>query len=279
MLAAVAVVLLAAVAFRDTTRPVLREVSVQVPGLSREVTLLHVSDLHGRTFGPDQRRLEALLGDRHFDAAVLTGDFQGDGASVSAPTRRLIEIASRHSNGVYLVHGNHEALDTEAVAKEMGVVDLSVRAEPATIAADAGRVALIGSFWLSRRPQLDEDALIAISHVPPTADDVRDTSNATRGVRLFLAGHTHGGQMRIPFVGAVWAPTAYSPFYENGSEGAARNEWFPEWHGRTIRGLFRMGDAWVNVSAGLGTMFVPVRLFDQAEMTVVHLVPEAAAVP
>ncbi len=279
MLTAVAVVLLAAVAFRDTTRPVLREVTVQVPGLSREVTLLHVSDLHGRTFGPDQRRLEALLGDRHFDAAVLTGDLQGDGASVSAPTRRLIEIASRHSDGVYLVHGNHEALDTEAVAKEMGVVDLSVRAEPATIAPDAGRVALIGSFWLPRLPRLDEDALIAVSHVPPTADDVRDTSNATRGVRLFLAGHTHGGQMRIPFVGAVWAPTAYSPFYENGSEEASRNEWFPEWHGRTIIGLFRMGDAWVNVSAGLGTMFVPVRLFDRAEMTVVHLVPGEPAVP
>ena len=239
-----------------------------------------MSDLHGRTFGPDQRRLEALLGDRHFDAAVLTGDLQGDGASVSAPTRRLIEIASRHSGGVYLVHGNHEALDTEAVAKEMGVVDLSVRAEPATIAADAGRVALIGSFWLSRRPQLDEDALIAISHVPPTADDVRDTSNATRGVRLFLAGLTHGGQMRIPFVGAVWAPTAIFAVLRERQRGsrpqrvvpasgtAARSAGSSGWE---MRGSTSRPD-WARCSS-------PYRLFDEAEMTVVHLVPEAAAVP
>ena len=275
---AVAAATLALVAWSDTTRPVLREITVPVPGLSREVTIVQASDVHGSLFGSAQQRVDALLGTRHFDAAVLTGDLESGDVRLSDATRALIRVLAAHSDAVFFVHGDHEASDNDVALSRLGVVNLSVQSQPATIAASAGRVGVMGEFWLLNGPKPPEtDALIALPHVPPSADEIEKTTGLTNAVRVFLAGHTHGGQARIPFVGAVWAPVPLSSLYVPSSRKAERIEWFPELQGRTIAGLYRVGDAWVNISAGLGAEHVPIRLFDPAELTIVHLVPAQAA--
>jgi predicted MPP superfamily phosphohydrolase len=73
------------------------------------------------------------------------------------------------------------------------------------------------------------------------------------GCRLILAGHTHGGQLRVPFYGAL---------VTNCGIDRAR-----------ARGLSRYENAWLHVSAGLGTSpFAPVRFSCPPEATLLTLV-------
>jgi hypothetical protein len=68
---------------------------------------------------------------------------------------------------------------------------------------------------------------------------------------LLLAGHTHGGQVRLPLVGA--------PFLLPG-------------HGRAFAsGGMRIGGSRVHVSRGVGTIALPFRLFCPPEITLVKL--------
>lgn len=77
---------------------------------------------------------------------------------------------------------------------------------------------------------------------------------AKRGYDLVLAGHTHGGQVRVPGVGAL-----------------VTNCDLPR---QQARGLSRHDGAWLHVSAGLGTsMYAPVRFACRPEATVLDLVP------
>lgn len=78
------------------------------------------------------------------------------------------------------------------------------------------------------------------------------------GFDLVLAGHTHGGQVRVPFVGAL-----------------TNNTDLPLRHSR---GLFRYGcDLWVHVSAGLGhSRYAPIRFCCRPEATLLDLVPAPA---
>jgi predicted MPP superfamily phosphohydrolase len=69
------------------------------------------------------------------------------------------------------------------------------------------------------------------------------------GVCPVLAGHTHGGQVRIPGLGALYNST---------------------WIGRKFdRGLFDFKGVPLYITAGVGTSIVPIRLFDPPEVTLV----------
>lgn len=77
---------------------------------------------------------------------------------------------------------------------------------------------------------------------------------ARRGVQLTLTGHTHGGQLRLPLVGAL----------VNNSDLPLRQS----------RGLSRYGDMWLHVSAGLGhSRYAPVRFACRPEATILDLIP------
>jgi uncharacterized protein len=72
------------------------------------------------------------------------------------------------------------------------------------------------------------------------------------GYAFVVAGHTHGGQIRMPFVGAL-----------------VTNSQLPR---RVASGLFRMGDAVVHVSPGLGTnKYAPFRFLCRPEATLLVL--------
>jgi hypothetical protein len=77
------------------------------------------------------------------------------------------------------------------------------------------------------------------------------------GFALVLAGHTHGGQLRVPFAG---------PLVTNCDLPRSR-----------ARGLSRDGATWLNVSGGLGTSpYLPVRVACRPEATLLELLPRPA---
>lgn len=91
-----------------------------------------------------------------------------------------------------------------------------------------------------------EDFCLLLAHSP---DQVREAEGL--GVDLMLAGHTHGGQVRLPLLGAVVTGTDLGPRYASG--------------------LFRWGDTWLYVTRGIGTRGLPVRLLCPPEITLLVL--------
>ncbi|MGI8697711.1 MAG: metallophosphoesterase, partial [Mycobacteriales bacterium] len=85
---------------------------------------------------------------------------------------------------------------------------------------------------------------------------------AADGYRLLLAGHTHGGQLRVPFIGALVTNCGLD-------RGRARG--LSRWGAGTGDGA---DPAWLHVSAGLGTSpYAPVRFACPPEATLLTLVP------
>ncbi|MGQ9667156.1 MAG: metallophosphoesterase, partial [Anaerolineae bacterium] len=90
------------------------------------------------------------------------------------------------------------------------------------------------------------DLCLLLAHSP---DQVREAEG--RGVDLMLAGHTHGGQVRLPLLGAVVTGTRLGPRY--------------------AAGLFRWGDTWMYVTRGIGTRGLPIRFLCPPEITLLVL--------
>jgi uncharacterized protein len=259
--------------------PVLRHVDVPVlPPGTAPLTVLHLSDLH---LLPRQHgKLRFLRGLRRLapDLVVSTGDHL---SSASAMPQLVEALGSFDAPGVF-VPGNNDYytptppdplrylfpggplrrtpdLDWPSAAAALvaaGWTDLTHRR------VQVGRLLLTGTDDAHLRrdryakvagpvdPPSDGVA-VGVTHTP--ARRVLDPM-AADGHRLLLAGHTHGGQLRLPGVGAL---------VTNCDLDRAR-----------ARGLSRYGPAWLHVSAGLGgSPWVPVRLLCRPEATLLRLVP------
>src|SRR5437867_7165248 len=111
-------------------------------------------------------------------------------------------------------------------------------------------VDLIGiRFWTKRQIDLADLARDAAPMTILLAHDPRRlTEAAALGVPLVLSGHTHGGQVVLPLVGAIAAQK------------------FP-----VVSGIGRRGDTTIFVSRGVGTIYVPVRVNCPPEVAVLTL--------
>jgi predicted MPP superfamily phosphohydrolase len=89
---------------------------------------------------------------------------------------------------------------------------------------------------------------LLLAHSP---DMVRPAEDL--GIDLVLAGHTHGGQIRLPGIGALFSQTNLGRHYASG--------------------MFSFGHTKLYVNRGIGNALVPFRLFCRPELTVIHLLP------
>src|SRR5262249_15164758 len=132
--------------------------------------------------------------------------------------------------GVYAVPGNHDhAVGIDTWHRDVGahpvVRDLTNRA----VVLDRGgaRLCVAGADDLSMgQPDLGgpppadgRDSPRLLPHAPGQANRARRAYDA---VDLIVSGHTHGGQVRFPFVGALHNPSRYDELYE---EGLRRRPW------------------------------------------------------
>ncbi|MBW3602081.1 MAG: metallophosphoesterase, partial [Actinobacteria bacterium] len=169
------------------------------------------------------------------------GYFRGPNPRVDGPrmdTGRLAEGLA--ATGWRLVDNRRGLVDTVA-----GPLDVAGLGDPHIGLDDPGRVD-----W--GRPEPGVALRLGVVHAPYLrALDVFDR----HGYDLVLSGHTHGGQVRVPGVGALVTNCDLPP--------------------SQARGLSRHGaDLWLHVSAGLGTsLYAPVRLACRPEATLVDVVP------
>lgn len=235
-------------------------VSVPMPGLPDALTGLRVgfiSDLHRSATVPHalaERAVRLMMAERP-DLVVLGGDYvtYGDRRFVGAAAEVLGLLDAPH--GVVGVLGNHDDdRDMPAALEARGVEMLRDQRTRITIKGEA--LDLIGiRYWTRRMADIARlargvaPAAILIAHTP-----ARLAEAAALNLPLMLSGHTHGGQVVLPFIGAV----------------AARS--FP-----VIAGTGHRENTTVFVTRGVGTVYVPIRVACPPEVAVVTLKPSELA--
>lgn len=267
----------------------LRQVRIPVlPGGASEIRILHISDLH---LTPSKKReiawLKSLAAEKpdfvistgdhmaHLDAVVVAlnaldpllripgafvfGSNDYFAPRLKNPLRYLFDSDSgadgKRIHGVKLP--SHELaaaltsrgwfdLNDAAVTTRLGSVEIDLRG---TDDAHLNR-----DHYLAVAGAKSADLFIGVTHAPYAR--VLDAM-ARDGADLILAGHTHGGQVRLPWPG--------------GSKALVTNCDLPTWR---ARGLTRVdGQPWLHVSAGVGTNpFTPFRIACPPEASLLTLV-------
>jgi predicted MPP superfamily phosphohydrolase len=249
-------------------------------GSRSALTVLHLSDLH--FVHDDARKARFLAGLPRADVTIVTGDFLAEPAAVEAavaacdPVRgRLASWFVLGSNDYYVprplnyfAYFKGPRMRPHAVRGRAGDLIAQLQARGWTDLTNDRRdvdlngvpVELLGlddahikaqDYRVAPRSEPERFGL-AVMHSPDSAPEA-----AALGYELIVAGHTHGGQVCFPLVGALVTNCA-----------------MPR---RIVKGLARMGDAVLHTSPGLGTSkFAPFRFWCRPEATILELVPRPA---
>ncbi len=206
-----------------------------------------------------QPDLIALTGD--FVSMPLFGGSRHRAAYAAEPCARLLRQMKARL-GLWAVMGNHDAsTDPNLITSILRSTGIEVLSNQSTAIelADA-------RFWLSGVDDvLEEDSdldsalanvpkdepTILLAHEPDYADYV-----ARHPVDLQISGHSHGGQVRLPFL---------PPFYE------------PPLARKYIAGLYKVGPLTLYTNRGLGTIGVPIRFNCPPEITLISVVQRVPA--
>lgn len=237
----------------------LEKVYADVPltGLPKRLDGLKIgvmADFHAGAFTSQTDILQAvdLINKEGPDVIALLGDYV-DGAY--SHSRKNVKKGSFVFNalsrlkaplGIYAVLGNHDHwTDATLVRKELSKLPVTILDNESSILSNGLAVAGVDDFWdgpsypfKAIRDLIPESVIVMLSHNP----DVNLQLRGDDRVRLVLSGHTHGGQLRIPFLN--WAPWIPCSKKYKGPSGLIRET----------------KQRWTFITKGVGTFFVPVRL-------------------
>jgi predicted MPP superfamily phosphohydrolase len=187
---------------------------------------------------------------------VLTGDYIFESAQHSAACAREL-AALQAEQGVHAILGNHDFwTDADVVTASLRQVSLDVlRNEHRRLQVKGADLYMVGieDVW-SGKPDL-EAALDGVPQGAPTVllahePDFADRA-AGQNITLQLSGHSHGGQVRLPFVGAPILPYLLARKYPYG--------------------LRQVGEMWLYTNRGIGLVAPPVRSLCRPEITLLRL--------
>jgi len=207
----------------------LRVTELTLPGPSlrpgKPLRILQLSDLHVERTTKRERETIEKVNALEPDIIVLTGDYLNlsyvDDPVAQRDARAL--LAQLHAPyGVYAITAR--TVDPpDAVAKMFTGLDITLlHDEVRQLQFQEDNLYLVGIPYLDRKR--DQDALrLLMSQLPQDAyalllyhtPDLIDVA-AQKGVNLYLAGHTHGGQIRLPLFGALITASAHGKKYEQG---------------------------------------------------------------
>jgi uncharacterized protein len=251
----------------EPDRLVVRQVELRLPrwpAEAGELRLAVVSDIHTGSPHIDVAKLDRLVGEINGlrpDAVLLLGDFVisgvagGEFVGPEETAERLKGL--RSAQGTFAVLGNHDWWEGgESVWRSLEGAGVRVLENDAASFAHGGRrVWLVGlaDLW-TRKPDVqgslakvadDASPILVLTHNPDVFTEIPER------VALTLAGHTHGGQVRLPLLGRPVVPSRYGQRYAAGHvvEGS--------------RHLF--------VTTGVGTSIIPVRFRVAPEIVLLRI--------
>jgi predicted MPP superfamily phosphohydrolase len=240
--------------------------SEKLRGAQRPVRVVHISDLHCDPKTRLEERLPDIIAAERPDLIVFTGDSINSPDGLPVLRRLMTRLAAVAPT--YVVRGNWDAWywRGEDLFGGTGVIELE---------GDAREVEAAGTkLWVAGAaygklyepiPGVRNDVPFgALTAVPTgaftillyhTPDEILEAAGTGR-VDLYCAGHTHGGQVALPFYGALVTLSKFGKKYESG--------------------LHREGRTWLYVTRGVGMeggSAPRVRFFARPEITVIELAP------
>jgi predicted MPP superfamily phosphohydrolase len=269
-----------------------REVEIPIPNLPPALNgmrIAQLSDIHIGSYMPaaQVRRAVGMANELKSDLTVVTGDFiTGRWDPLEDCIRELSQL--RAPLGVWGCNGNHEIYaEAEAASAELfhkyGMKLL--RQESAELKWHGSALNLIGVDYQRQhdaggnRPQMlhgleplvrRDIPNILLSHNPNSFPRA-----AELGIELSLAGHTHGGQVRVEILDRQWSPAEFLTPYVAGLY--ERPLFTPSTLGDDELSNLRPNSslptpsASIYVNRGLGTIGAPVRLGVPPEITLINL--------
>ena len=243
--------------------------SSKLPAGSRPIRIVHISDLHCDAEVRLEDRLPGKVAALEPDVILFTGDAANSLDGV--PNFRRCMTALAQIAPVYAVRGNWDyGQEGQAAYEGLPVRMLLGRA---VLIELAGHSVWLGGADPTVAKQLnslfakvpEKPFTIFLHHTPDEA-----LAAAKAGVDLYLAGHTHGGQICIPFYGAIVTLSSYGKRFEGGLSRVARDHQADESAG---------GDpsTWVFVTRGIGMeghLSPRMRFFAPPEVALIEIRPQ-----
>lgn len=230
--------------------------------------IAHVSDVHNTEIGDDNKKLLSVLREAEPDIIAITGDLI-DSRNTDIETALRFAEGAAEIAPCYYVTGNHEARVAEYDELKKRLVELGV------VVLDNKRVELekngealtfigvddpdftadylfddsksIIEAQVQRLSDKEDRYTVLLSHRPELFDVYAES-----GADLILSGHAHGGQIRLPVVGGIFAP---------------HQGFFPEYDG----GIYTNAGVKMIVSRGVGNSLFPLRVNNRPEVILIEL--------
>ncbi len=256
---------------------VTEETTIESSKIKNPRTLVFLSDLHDKEFGEGNRDLLKAIREIHPDAVLIGGDTMvaKKGKASLETTRRLLR--GLRGFPVYYGNGNHEQrLDQKReiygtcyeefleLLREEGVHYLSDASENLGEDICISGLNLEPCFYADFAPKQMKPVYVYAGLGKPDPDRYQilmahsplfHKTYAAWGADLSLAGHFHGGTIRLPILGGVMTPQ-YQFFLP------------------CCAGTFSIKDRHMMVSRGLGTHSINIRLWNKPQLMVIHLKPK-----
>ncbi len=240
----------------------IREVRLSVKKLPKAFEgwkLVHFSDVHfGFYYGAEQfKRVARIINRIKPDILFFTGDLVHSEESELLSAVPLLKQLKARRGGKWAVLGNHDYTARQQVAKSLQDSQFFVlKNKHGYIDHDGQRLyiagvndALYDHVDIKRALQdlSDQDCVMLLAHEPDLAD-----ISCTYGISAQFSGHSHGGQIRLPFYGPLFTPDLAKKY---------------------IDGLYTVGDNRMPlyVNRGIGCTEMPIRFFCRPEITVFYL--------
>lgn len=248
--------------------------------IKEPAVLVFLSDLHDNTFGEKNEKLLKEIKRIHPDAVLIGGDTMvtKPGRADLSRTKELLQGISRLSCPVFYANGNHEQrmqrdrgvygsmydefrklleeyqvnyLQNKTVQWRddiaVGGVDIAWK-----YYQDFHPDSMVPSYLARRLGKAESERFqILLAHSPLFFD-----AYAGWGADLSLAGHFHGGTIRLPGLGGVMTP---------------QYQFFHPFCG----GVFEQNGRWMLVSRGLGTHSINIRIGNRPQLAVIRLEPKS----
>lgn len=239
-----------------------------IPEEFNDFTILQVSDLHNKSYGKDQQILLDNLSVLSPDIILITGDLVDRRRFDLEKAMTFVEGAVALAP-VYYVSGNHEAwsgrydeirnalleagvvvLDNQRAQQErkgdtlhlLGLQDPAFQVSSYREQWDASQVSSQLNTW-----QELEGYKILLAHRPELFHLYAESQ-----MNVIFSGHAHGGQIRLPFLGSLFAPDqGFFPAYTDGD--------------------YHQESTTMYVSRGLGNSIFPLRVHNRPELIMVTL--------
>lgn len=235
------------------SKPYINKINIKSKKINKNLNLTQISDFHSNKY-INLDKLFKTIKNYNPDIILLTGDIIDHKTTDLKLAIDLIKRTKEITSNVYFVAGNHENRNSlyPILANEMDKIGVTIlNNESKLIKVNGQRLNIAGvEFQITRSEYTN--ALINIS---PNYFTLLLSHSPNRPIKyltgkedLILSGHTHGGQIRLPFIGAIIAP----------GQGL-----FPKYD----KGINQIENTIIYIDSGLGNSLYSIRLFNRVQVS------------